>query len=415
MSLVPPGERLGAKEARRIALAAQGLHKARPGRPGRSAVMGLADRLGLFQIDSVNVLVRAHYMPAFSRLGAYDRALIDKAAWSHPPRLFEYWGHEASLLPVALQPYLRWRMAAAAHGSGTWAGLARFAAEQPRQVAAALAAIEDRGALSAAELEGAGKAKGGWWGWSDGKTALEFLFWSGRIGVSTRRGAFERVYDLPHRFLPPAILAQPTLAPADAQRHLVRVAARSLGIATGSDLAAYFRLSPQVARDRVAELLESGELRAVTVEGWTPAAYLWHAAEVPNRVTGRRLLSPFDPLIWERPRTERLFGFRYRLEIYTPAHKREHGYYVLPFLDRDRLAARVDLKADRAAGSLLVLGADVEPRCRPGETAEGLAGELRRMASWLGLGRIVIGETGNFCATLRQAMQEPVSADAEEA
>ncbi len=392
------------REARRIALGAQGLGQARPARPGCRGVLDLADRLGLFQIDSVNVLVRAHYMPAFSRLGAYDRAHIETAAWSGAPKLFEYWGHEASLLPVALQPLLRWRMEAAARGTGTWAQVARHARENPARIVEILAEIADRGALAAADLRGAGKATGGWWGWSEGKTALEYLFWSGRLGIKTRRGAFERVYDLPERILPPEILALPTPEPADAHRDLVRTAARSLGVATSGDMAAYFRLSPETARGRVAELVESGELRPVAVEGWSASAYLWHEAALPSRATARRLLSPFDPLLWERARTERLFGFRYRLEIYTPAHKREHGYYVLPFLYKDRLAARVDLKAERGGtGCLMVLGAQIEPGHRSGEVAEALWAELRLMADWLGLERIVVSEAGEFCATLREA------------
>ncbi|HEX4768888.1 MAG TPA: winged helix-turn-helix domain-containing protein [Lichenihabitans sp.] len=390
---------LSRREARRIALRAQGLLRARPPRPLMHHLMAMIGRLGLVQIDSVNVLARAHYMPAFSRLGAYDAGLMDLAAWTGRRRLFEYWGHEASLLPVETQPLLRWRMAAAAEGSGTWGNLARFAAERPERVREVLAEINDRGPLAAADLGGA-RGTGPWWGWSDDKRALEVLFWRGQVGVSTRRGAFERVYDLPERILPAAVLSRPAPPKAEAQRGLVRIAAQALGIATGGDLAAYFRLPVTDARARVAELVEAGELRPVRVEGWPQQAYLAPGADLPRRAAAAALISPFDPLLWERPRTERLFGFRYRLEIYTPAHKREHGYYVLPFLLGDRLVARLDLKADRARSRLMVLGAHAEPGTQPRRIAEALWPELDRLAHWLGLGTILFEGRGDLVPML---------------
>ena len=390
---------LSRRDARRIALRAQGLLRARPPRPLKHHLRAMIERLGLVQIDSVNVLARAHYLPGFSRLGAYDTGLIDRAAWTGRRRLFEYWGHEASLLPVETQPLLRWRMAAAAEGSGTWSGLARFAAERPERVREVLAEISDRGPLAAADLGGA-RAKGGWWGWSDDKRALEVLFWSGRVGVSSRRGAFERVYDLPERILPVAILDRPTPPRAEAQRSLIRIAAQALGIATGGDLAAYFRLPVTEARARVADLAEAGELQPVHVEGWPQPAYLAPGADLPRRAAAAALISPFDPLLWERPRTERLFGFRYRLEIYTPAHKREHGYYVLPFLLGDRLVARLDLKADRAGSRLMVLGAHAEPGTPPGRIVEALWSELERLAGWLRLGTILVEGRGDLVPML---------------
>ena len=391
---------LTGREARRIALKAQGFVEPSPARPRIGDVLGLVARLGLIQIDSVNVLTRAHYVPAFSRLGAYDTTLIDRAAWTGARRLFEYWGHEASLLPVEVHPLLRWRMEAAARGTGTWVNVARAARESPARIAEILAEIRDRGPLAAADLHGASKGQGGWWGWSEGKTALEYLFWSGRVGVRTRRGAFERVYDLPERILPGEILDLPTPSQAEAQRGLLRIAARALGIATGGDLAAYFRLAAEEARPRIADLVEAGEILPATVEGWTAPAYLWPGAEAPARISARRLVSPFDPLLWERPRTERLFGFRYRLEIYTPAHKREHGYYVLPFLMNDRLVARFDLKAERRERRLVVAGAHHESHGKAGAVAEAAWPELRRLAAWLGLDTVTVAPMGALAAAL---------------
>ena len=348
------------------------------------------DRLALHQIDSVNVLVRAHYLPAFSRLGSYDRGLIDRAAWGRrrERRLFEYWAHEASLLPVEHYPLFRWRMARAERGEAGYAGLRSFAVANRAAAEAVLARIVAEGPLSASAFED-GRGQGGWWGWGDAKRALEWLFWAGLITTATRRNSFERVYDLPERVLPPAVLALPTPPEADAHRALLEIAARALGVATAGDLRDYFRLGPDDARVGIAALVDIGRLRPVEVEGWNRPAYLHVEAPLPRRVDARALLAPFDPLVWERARTERIFGFRYRIEIYVPAEKRQHGYYVLPFLLGDRLVARVDLKADRFTGRLLVRGVHHEADA-PAGTDEALSKELQTLADWLGLGEVTL-------------------------
>jgi hypothetical protein len=349
----------------------------------------------------VNVLARAHYLPMFSRLGPYSRELIEKAAWGRPRDLFEYWAHEASLLPLDLHPLLRWRMARAENGGETWNHLKSFAGPRRVEADALLRRIEAEGPLAASDLE-TPKGAGGWWGWSDAKRALEWLFWAGRITTATRRGSFERVYDLTERVIPRKVLATPTPSDADAHRELIRVSARALGVAAAGDLRDYFRLSPEDFRPRLAELVESGELLPVQVDGWRQPTFLDPSARLPRRIQARALLAPFDPLVWERARAERLFGVRYRIEIYTPAHKRQHGYYVLPFLLGDRIAARVDLKSDRAVGALRVQSAHAEPGAPPHLAAE-LAAELRLMADWLGLERVVVADRGDLAAALRVA------------
>ncbi|MFL6861782.1 MAG: winged helix-turn-helix domain-containing protein [Allosphingosinicella sp.] len=395
-----PTETLSLAEARRIALAAQGLAGARPSGPvSPRRLLALADRLNLFQIDSVNVVARAHYLPAFARLGGYDRALLDRAAWGRPRRLFEYWGHAASLLPLDLHPLLRWRMAQAEQGGQGYGSLRAYAGERRHEAEALLARIAAEGPLAASDFE---KGSGGWWEWSGAKRALEWLFWTGRITTATRRAGFERVYDLTERVLPAATLAAPTPAPEEAKRALLLRSARALGIATARDLADYFRLSMREAAPRLAELVEDGALRPVRVEGWREPALLDPLARRPRRVSGRALLAPFDPLIWERARAERLFGLRYRIEIYTPAARRVHGYYVLPFLLGDRIAARVDLKADRQANALLVQAAHSEGR--HGHAAEPLAAELRLMAEWLGLDQVRVARRGDLAVPLAQAL-----------
>jgi uncharacterized protein YcaQ len=359
------------------------------------------DRVALHQIDSVNVLVRAHYLPLFSRLGAYPRTLLDQAAWGlkSKRRLFEYWAHEASLLPLELQPLLRWRMARAERGVGLWGNMKPFASERRGEADALLARIAADGPLAASDIAET-RGPGGWWGWSETKRTLEYLFWSGRITTATRRNSFERVYDLTERVLPRAVLDALTPNEADAQRALIERSARALGIATAGDLRDYFRLKSDDAHPRIAELVETGMLLAVRVEGWSQPAYLHADARLPRRVAGQALLAPFDPLIWERARTERLFGLRYRIEIYVPAEKRVHGYYVLPFLLDGRIVARVDLKADRQAGALLVQSAHAEDDAPP-EVAERLMTELALMAQWLGLARVAIVGKGDLAEALR--------------
>lgn len=356
------------------------------------------DRVALHQIDSVNVLVRAHYLPLFSRLGSYPRALLDTAAWGRKPKLFEYWAHEASLLPLELQPLLRWRMARAERGQGMWTRLEPYAGERRGDADALLARIATGGPIAASDVAET-RGKSGWWEWSDAKHALEWLFWAGRITTTTRRGSFERVYDLTERALPRAVIDAPTPDEADAQRLLIERSARALGVATAGDLRDYFRLKPEDAHPRIRELVDAGRLVPVRVEGWIQQAYLHADARVLRRVDGRALLAPFDPLIWERSRAERLFGIRYRIEIYTPAEKRVHGYYVLPFLMDGEIVARVDLKADRQNRVLLVQNAHAEPHA-PGTVPERLMAELLLAAQWLELDRVSIIGTGDLCKSL---------------
>ncbi|MDX6728132.1 MAG: uncharacterized protein QOK49_2937, partial [Baekduia sp.] len=398
-------ETLSAAEARRVALAAQGFAEPPLGRAvdARALRSRVIDRVGLLQIDSVNVLQRAHYLPAFSRLGAYDVTHLDKLSHYAPRRLFEYWGHEASLIPVELQPHLRWRMRRA--HDDAWGGMRRIARDRPDLVAAVLQDITARGPLTAAELahhDDPRGPKGPWWDWSDVKRALEFLFWSGSV-TAARRRRFERLYDIPERVLPAAVVAAPTPSDDEAQRTLLRVAARAMGVATEPDLRDYFRLPTAESKARVAELVEAGDLLPVAVEGWTAPAYLAPGTRVPRRVEARALVGPFDSLIWQRPRVERVFGFRYRIEIYVPKEKRVHGYYVLPLVLGDRIVARVDLKSDRGAGALLVQAAHAEPDPPP-ETAEALAAELRRLAAWLGRDDVVVAGVGDLAPAVAAAL-----------
>lgn len=349
--------------------------------------MSVFARIGLVQIDSVNVIVRSHYFPLFSRLGRYDVTLLERLVWEKRGRkLFEYWGHEASLIPLALHPLFRWRMARARDGEGTWGHIATIAREQPAFVRNILREVERRGPLASGDLAEHRSGGGGWWGWSEVKIALEYLFWSGALTTAKRRN-FERLYDLPERVFAPAILSLPTPDEATAKRELLRIAAGALGIATRADLRDYFRLSTD-ANTRIDELVESGDLQLVAVEGWKSAAYLARGAVVPRGIAASTLLSPFDSLVWERNRDRRLFDFDYRIEIYTPAHKRVHGYYVLPFLHGDRLAARVDAKAHRGAGELEVIAIHYEDERPSVELRDALQTALRELAAWLGLTRL---------------------------
>jgi uncharacterized protein len=375
-------------QARRIALAAQGFHENRPEAATKRHLSRVLQRSHLLQIDSVNVLVRAHYMPLFSRIGAYDRNLLEKTAYHRKKReAFEYWGHEASLIRLDLQRFFRWRMDRAKRGEGIYGGLARFGDEKRAFIEEVRREIAARGPIGAGDLSIGGKGQGSWWGWSDGKRALEWLFWAGEVTTATRRG-FERIYDLPERVLPSDVLNAPTPPEDEAQRELLRLSIRALGIASERCLRDYFRIEPQDAKARIPELVEAGDLIPVTVEGWNGPVYLDPHAKIPRRVEARALVSPFDPIVWERTRTERLFDFRYRIEIYTPAEKREFGYYCLPFVLGERIVARVDLKADRIAGNLIVHSIHPEAGTPPGEIAPALGDELRLMAEWLNLGSI---------------------------
>ncbi|MFV3334185.1 winged helix-turn-helix domain-containing protein [Pseudomonas sp. NY15437] len=389
---MPIVESLSLKQARRLALAAQGFTVRKPaGEVQRRHVRSLLERLGVLQIDSVNALVRSHYLPLFSRLGQYSPTLLEEAAWSggRYRRLFEYWGHEASLLPLQLYPLMRWRMRRAAHGQGIYQQLARFGREQQAVIQRVLHAVREQGALGAGSLTTRAERAGPWWDWSDEKHALEWLFAAGEVTVAGRRG-FERLYDLPERVLPADLLQQPELDEDEAQRQLLLHSAQALGVATEKDLRDYFRLDPADSKARLAELVEAGELLPVQVQGWQAPAYCLADPVIPRKVRASALLSPFDSLVWERARTERLFDFRYRLEIYTPQHKRVYGYYVLPFLFDEHLAARVDLRSDRASGTLVVHAVHEEEKGLSEEGHAALAQQLGEMARWLGLAQVAV-------------------------
>jgi len=403
---------IGADVARRIALAAQGFADARPaGEVTRRHLGRVLDRVRLIQLDSVNVAVRAHYMPLFSRLGPYPAALVDDAAWVHrarrPRLLVEYWAHEASLLPVEDWPLFRWRMRYYEQRLGE--RYAKLLKESPGLFDDVLAAVKDLGPIGAGPLEAelgheGARSRCGWWHRSAVKHACEYLFAVGELTTGARRG-FQRLYDLPERVLPPEVHSAPEMSTADAIRELTRRAASAHGIATEPDLRDYYRLGPGQSRQAVAELLEAGVLERVDVRGWRHPAFRLPGTPIPRRVAARALLSPFDPLIWERARTERIFGFRYRIEIYVPEPRREYGYYVFPFLLDDALVARVDLKADRASGVLRVQGAFAEAEVDEPRVAAELAAALREMAAWQGLDGVAVGERGGLAAPLAAALR----------
>ncbi|KRC66470.1 cytoplasmic protein [Aeromicrobium sp. Root236] len=392
-------------QARRIALGAQGFTRPRPGLDGQIASRHLnrvIERLGFFQIDSVNVLVRAHYMPLFSRLGPYDRELLHRAASRRPRRLFEYWAHEAALVDVNLWQAFQFRMES---GARMWGNMARISQEKPEFVAWVLEEVRAKGSLTAREIEhDAPRDKDNWgWNWSEVKMALEYLFYKGQVTAARRNSAFERVYDLPERVIPQAQLDADPLDSRQAHRVLVSHAAQALGVGTAQCLRDYFRMAPEPTKAAIDDLVATGELVPTTITGWKRPAYLHRDAARPRKVAARALLSPFDPLVFERTRTEQLFDFRYRIEIYVPAEKRVHGYYVLPFLLGDRLVARVDLKADRQAAALVVHGAWAESHA-PAETADELAAELRLMAGWLGLETVTPPAKGDLAGELTKSL-----------
>ncbi|MDP9319448.1 MAG: winged helix DNA-binding domain-containing protein [Actinomycetota bacterium] len=392
---------LSKSQARRIALAAQGFTDPRPTIPDMRALSRVLRRISLLQIDSVNVATRAHYMPLFSRLGPYDRELLHRAAGRSPRRVFEYWGHVASYVRVDLQPALRFRMQSA---EGVWGGVRRLSEEQPHFIEWVKQEVVDRGPLTARDIEtDLPRETGNWgWNWSQVKVALEWLFYIGQVTVARRNSQFERLYDLPERVMPAPVLATPTPSVDEAHHTLLRASAVALGVGTERCLRDYFRLSPAPTRAALADLVESGELLPVTIEGWARPAYLWHEARLPRKASATALLSPFDSLIFERERTEQLFDYRFRIEIYVPAPKRIYGYYVYSFLYDDRFAARVDVKADRQADVLRVVAAFAEPGAPP-DTAERLLGELESMAGWLGLGGVAVEPRGDLAPALSAA------------
>jgi uncharacterized protein YcaQ len=403
---VPIGNRtLTAAQARRLAVAAQGFSEPRPGGPiTRAHLKSLISRIQVLQLDSVSVAVRAHYAPVFSRLGPYDRDVVDRAAWSHTARsprlLVEYWAHEAALMAVDDWPLLRWRMRQYSHGRwGT-----HIVKANPQLAEDILAAVAELGPSTAGQIEAhlaaePRRKKGTWWTRSDTKWVAEALFASGALTTATRVG-FARHYDLVERVLPRSVLAR-EVDDDEAVRELTLRAATALGVGTEADIRDYFRLSAQQVKPAIADLLAAGEIERVDVDGWSAPAYLRAGRTVPRRDRGTALLCPFDPLIFFRPRVERLFGFHYRIEIYVPADKRQYGYYVWPLLMDGRLVARVDLKADRATNSLRVVGAFGEPAVPRASVAAALAGELESMASWLGLGGVSVSRRGDLAADLR--------------
>ena len=359
-------------------------------------------RTAVLQIDSVSVLQRAHYMPLFSRMGPYDVGLLHRAAETRPRRIVEYWAHVAAFMPVDLWPDMQHRMRRHREEGHAWTGLP----QRRELVASLLAQIDERGESTARDLdEGLPRSKEHWgWNWSETKQALEYLFSAGGLAVARRNQHFERVYDLPSRVLPPEVLAVPEPTVEEAARTLVRRAALAHGVGTEGCLRDYFRMPVALAKPAVRSLVEEGELLPVRIEGWDRPAYLHRDAALPRKVEARALLSPFDPVVWERSRTEHLFGFRYRIEIYTPSEKRVHGYYVLPFLLRDRLVGRVDLKADRRSSALQVLASYAE-RDAPEDTAAELAGELAQLASWLELDDIDVQPRGDLADELTVAVK----------
>jgi len=357
------------------------------------------ERTGVLQVDSVNVLQRAHFMPLYSRMGAYDVGLLDRAQGTarQPRRVVEYWAHVQAFMPVELWPVMQHRMAHYRANRGKWG----VVEENPGLEASLLAEVRERGASTARDLDdGLPRRKDNWgWNWSNTRRVLDFLYLVGDLAISGRNGQFEILYDLPERVLPPDVLARPTPSLEDANAELVRRAAVSHGVATARCLRDYYRMDTRHVQPAIDRLVEAGELVPVAIEGWKRPAYLHRDARLPRRVHARALLSPFDPVVWERERAERLFDFRYRIEIYVPAPQRVHGYYVLPFLLGDRIVARVDLKADRPGGRLVVKAAYAE-RDAPPETAEELSAELGALAGWLNLGGITVEQRGDLAPAL---------------
>lgn len=397
--------RLTAVQARRVAVAAQGFGPRSPERPAsRADLRRLIGRIHVLQLDSVSVAVRAHYAPVFSRLGPYDRGLLDNAAWRHTARaprlLVEYWAHEAALMSVDDWPLMRWRMREYVHGR--WG--VEIVKRNPRLADDVVAAVAELGPSSAGQIEAhlqtAGRrGKGVWWNRSDTKWVAEALFASGVLTTAHRAG-FARHYDLAERVLPTAVLAR-QVDRDEAVRELTLRSATALGVATEADIRDYFRLRSAEVRPALADLIRRGDLEVVEVDGWSAPAYLRSGQVVPRSDRGTALLCPFDPLIFFRPRMARVFGFEYRIEIYTPAAKRRFGYYVWPFLLDGELVARVDLKAERTVGALRVVGAFIEPGRDPEPVAAALASELRTMADWLGLAEVTVGTRGDLAEPLR--------------
>ena len=400
---------LSADDARRLALSSLGFGAKRPVRAGVTHVRATVGRLSAIQIDSVNVLTRAHYLPTFSRYGPYPTKALDTMAHGNR-ELFEYWGHAACFLPIELYPLMRWRME---NQCAAWAGVS---ANSKRYMAAVYQEVVERGPIAAGELSMGGKSTGPWWGWSKGKNALELLFRQGRVAVAGRRN-FERLYDIPERVIPQAVLEAAAIAPSEAKKALILRAARAMGVGTAKDIAQYFhidawwdrlsvngRRAPAKIDVLFDELVEEGRLERARVSGWKPAAFIVAGARIPKSIDTRAIVSPFDPILWERKWTKAVFEFDYQIEIYVPGPKRIYGYYVLPFLCGDRFAARVDLKADRKTSTLIVHAAYVEPGLNARRVAAALAEELRSLAAWLALDSFSLGSKGNLATALKRAL-----------
>ena len=395
---MPPTTSLSKGQARRIALVAQGFRDPRHTTPTMRTFARTLARTGVLQVDSVNVLQRAHYMPLYSRMGSYDVDLVRRASETRPRRMVEYWAHVQAFMPVDLWPVMRHRMARYRNERHKWWG----SEVSEELVANLMAEIADRGASTARDLDdGLPRSKENWgWNWSATRRALDYLFMIGDVAISGRNSQFEIRYDLPERVLPAHVLAAPTPTLEDANLELVRRAARSHGVATVRCLSDYYRTLQEPAKKAVDQLVDEGELEPVRIQGWSRPAYLHRDARRPRRVDARALLSPFDPVVWLRERTEKLFDFHYRIEIYTPAPKRQFGYYVLPFLLGEEIVGRVDLKADRQSGRLVVKAAYAEPGA-PLETAEELSAELVRLAGWLGMDELTVEPRGDLARLLR--------------
>jgi hypothetical protein len=391
--------RLTVAQARRIALAAQGFADPRPrGKVDIRHLRRVVERVGVIQLDSVNVVARAHFLPFFARLGAYPMNLANRIGWG-TGEMVEYWAHEAALIPVEDWPLFRHRMQRNFH----WPSMDRWMMDNPKVIDEVLREVTKRGPLRPGDLENHSNAsRGPWWDWSDAKLALEALFFTGRLTVAERVN-FIRHYDLSERVLPAEIVAA-EVDEESARRQLLKQAVRHHGIGTVADIADYYRMKNQSAASPLATLAEDGEVEEVEVAGWKGPVYMDPGARMPRSVDGLSVLCPFDPLIWFRPRTERLFDFHYRIEIYTPPPKRVFGYYVFPILLDGELVGRVDLKADRQAGLLRVRGSYVEDGQDPTRVATPLASELKTMAAWLTLDDVAVERKGNLSSALRKVM-----------
>jgi uncharacterized protein len=398
---------LSIAEARRIALHAQGFTgQSRDTKATWPKMQAMVEKLHLLQIDSVNVLVRSHYLPLYARLGHYDVAALDARCFTQKKRhFFECWAHEASLVPLDLHPLMRWRMDRARAGNGTYKSMNAYGLDNKAFLKATLEHIRNNGPIRASEVPGGGKAEGGWWGWSKGKITLETLFDQGLVTAATRQG-FERIYDLPERVISAEVLNRPTPSERECFRLLIEKSAEALGIATEFDLRDYFRLPVSEARLATQDAIGSGVLIPVSVDGWNKQAYLHRDAKIPRKAGATALLSPFDPIVWDRDRAERIFNFHYRIELYTPAPKRKFGYYVLPFMVGEKLGGRLCLKSDRQSGTLLVNRAHIEADADVTETAALISTELQLMASWLGLERVKISRAGIFAKALNAASRD---------